>query len=125
LKKDSRSTSRTREIKNEDEASSDNNDKNVFTILLRKMSKKGFYQTLLYISEKGEVHYNDILRYATSNKIVDSRSQVRTIVNTLTDFDLLDRTVSSQRPIRTTYKLSRKGQGILHHLKQMESEFYE
>lgn len=86
------------------------------------MSKKGFYPILLFISEKGEVHYNDVLRHALSNKIVDSRSTVTVVLNALTDFELLDRTVSSQRPIRTTYRLNKKGKNILQYLKQIEKE---
>lgn len=86
------------------------------------MSKKGFYPILVYINERGEVHYNDVLRYALSNSVVDSRSTVTVVLNALTDFRLLDRTVSSERPIRTTYKLNKKGKNILQYLKQIEKE---
>lgn len=44
-----------------------------FTDLLRKMSKKGFYETLEFVCEKGSVHYAEILKYDLENRIVQSR----------------------------------------------------
>jgi DNA-binding HxlR family transcriptional regulator len=86
------------------------------------MSKKGFYQVLQHIDEKGELHFNDVLRHALSIKIVNSRSQVISIMNGLTDLGLLDRTVSAKRPLRTTYSVSKKGKSVLHILRQLEKE---
>lgn len=87
------------------------------------MSKKGFYDILIYISENENVHYNDVLRHALEKKIIDGRASVTIILNGLTDLDLLERQVSNSRPIRTTYKISKKGRVVLKHLKELEIIF--
>ncbi|MEP0825925.1 MAG: hypothetical protein HRF40_10600 [Nitrososphaera sp.] len=96
--------------------------KDRFNVFLRKMSKKGFYQVLQHIDKKGEVHFNDVLNHALSSKMVDSRSQVISIMNGLTDLGLLERKVSEKRPLRTTYTVSKKGHAVLHHFEQLEKE---
>ncbi len=85
------------------------------------MSKKGFYHILKHINENENVHYNDVLRYSLDKKIVDSRASVTIILNGLTDLGLLERTVSQTRPLRTTYKISKKGIIIIRNLKELES----
>jgi DNA-binding HxlR family transcriptional regulator len=84
------------------------------------MSKKGFYWTLQYIGDKGEVHYNEVLKHAHSDKIVRSRSQITVILNALTDLGLLKRNVSVNRPVRTTYTLSDKGKELTQLFKKIE-----
>jgi DNA-binding HxlR family transcriptional regulator len=96
--------------------------KDKFNVFMRKMSKKGFLPVLHHIDTEGEVHFNDVLRHALSSKLVDSRSQVIAIMNGLTDLDLLERTVTTKRPIRTTYKVTKKGKSILSLLRQIERE---
>jgi DNA-binding HxlR family transcriptional regulator len=86
------------------------------------MSKKGFYQVLQHINDKGEVHFNDVLNLALSSKMVNSRSQVIAIMNGLTDLGLLERKVSERRPLRTTYSVSKKGRNILNLLREIEKE---
>jgi DNA-binding HxlR family transcriptional regulator len=54
---------------------------------------------------------------------VDSRASVTIALNALTDLDVVERTVSSQRPVRTTYRLNKKGRAVLQHLKEMSKEF--
>ena len=75
---------------------------------------------LMYVKEKGEVHYADVLDYAIREKVVDSRSTVTVILNGLTDLNLLERKVSQERPIRTTYKLGNKGMQVLQRLQEIE-----
>ena len=87
------------------------------------MSKKGFYETLNHILDHENVHYNDVLRYCLEKGIVDSRASVTIILNGLTELDLLERKVSPTRPIRTTYKISKKGKTVLKHLKELEVLF--
>jgi len=87
------------------------------------MSKKGFYDVLGYIKEHPEMHYNDVLRYLLENKIISSRASVTIILNGLTDLGVLERNVSQDRPIRTTYKVSRKGNTVLKHMKELEVLF--
>ena len=87
------------------------------------MSKKGFYDTLNYIIEHEDVHYNDVLKHCLEKKIVGSRASVTIILNGLTGLDLLQREVSQSRPIRTTYKVSKKGKTVLKHLKELEVLF--
>lgn len=96
--------------------------KDRFNVFLRKMSKKGFYQVLRHIDEKGEVHFNDVLNHALSSKMVNSRSQVISIMNGLTDLGLLERKVSEKRPLRTTYRVSKTGSIVLQHFKLLEKE---
>jgi DNA-binding HxlR family transcriptional regulator len=96
--------------------------KDKFNVFLRKMSKKGFYQVLQHIDEKGELHFNDVLNHALSTKMVNSRSQVISIMNGLTDLGLLERKVSEKRPLRTTYRVSKTGKAILNSFEQLEKE---
>lgn len=84
------------------------------------MSKKGFYDILKYVEEIGELHYNDVLRYALDKNIVDSRASITIILNGLTDLSLLERKVLDTKPIRTTYKVSKKGHFVLKTLHELE-----
>ncbi|AIF82952.1 putative transcriptional regulator [Candidatus Nitrososphaera evergladensis SR1] len=86
------------------------------------MSKKGFYEILKYIDSRGPLHYNDILRHAQGTKVVDSRGQVNIIVNGLTSLGLLDRAVSLDKPVRTSYSISKKGKLVLEFLMRLEKE---
>ena len=88
--------------------------------LLRKMSKKGFYETLIFICEKGSVHYADILDYNLSNRIVQSRATVTLTIRGLTRLELIKRTVIDSRPVRTIYQPTEKGQKLLQHLHAIE-----
>jgi len=89
------------------------------TNILRKMSKKGFYETLKFIGEN-PAHYADILSYALKNKIVKSRATVTVILNTLTSLELTKRTLVDAKPIRTRYEVTEKGMKLLQLLRQME-----
>lgn len=94
--------------------------KDRFAIFLRKMSKKGFYGILQYINEKGPLHYNDVLRHADENGLAKSRYQVTNVLNTLTDYGFLERKISSERPLRTTYSTTKKGKEALNLLSELE-----
>lgn len=87
------------------------------------MSKKGFLEVLEYVRDNEGVHYNEVLRHAFDKKIVDSRASVTIILNGLTDLGLLERAVTNTRPIRTTYKISRKGGLVINKLKELEVTF--
>lgn len=87
------------------------------------MSKKGFYEILNHIVENSNLHYNDVLRYSLEKRIVRSRASITIILNGLTDLELLEREVSQTRPIRTTYKVSKRGKTVLKHMKDLESLF--
>ena len=84
------------------------------------MSKKGFYLILLYIKNHENIHYNEVLQYAIKNKVVNSRASITIILNELTDIGVLERTVSQNRPIRTTYKVSNKGKLVIKHINEIE-----
>ena len=96
----------------------------VFATLLRKLSKKGFYPIFLFVEGAGEsgVHYNDVLRYALSHKVVESRASVTAALNALTDLKMLERTVSSERPVRTIYRTSKRGKAVSQRLREIEKE---
>jgi DNA-binding HxlR family transcriptional regulator len=90
--------------------------------ILRKMSKKGYYETLSFISQKGSVHYIEILEYNLNTPIVESRATVTLIVRNLTALGLIKRSIVDSRPVRTTYQVTEKGQKLLdplHAIKQL------
>lgn len=98
----------------------DEDKRKAFLNLLRKMSKKGFYETLEFVCERGSVHYAEILKYDLENKIVQSRATVTIIVRNLSKMSLIKRTVMDSRPIRTVYQPTEKGLKLLRHLKSIE-----
>lgn len=91
-----------------------------FTDLLRKMSKKGFYETLEFICERESVHYAEILKHNLEDRIVRSRATVTLILRGLSKMGLIKRTVVDSRPIRTLYKPTEKGLKLLQYLREME-----
>jgi DNA-binding HxlR family transcriptional regulator len=88
--------------------------------LLRKMSKKGYYETLSFICQKGSVHYSEILDYGLNTPIVESRATVTLIVRNLAAMGLIKRSIVDARPVRTIYQLTEKGQKLLGYLKAIE-----
>jgi DNA-binding PadR family transcriptional regulator len=88
--------------------------------VLRKMSKKGFYETLRFVCEEKSVHYAEILKYDLENHIVKSRATVTLIVRSLSKMNLIERTVMDSRPIRTIYQPTDKGLKLLRHLQEIE-----
>lgn len=78
---------------------------------------------LNHINENENVHYNDVLKYSIDKKIVDGRASVTIILNGLTDLGLLERLVSQTRPLRTTYRVSKKGRMVIKQLRDLESLF--
>jgi DNA-binding HxlR family transcriptional regulator len=88
--------------------------------IMRKMSKKGFYETLEYVCESRSVHYGEILKYDLENCIVQSRATVTLIVRGLSNMKLIKRTVMDTRPIRTIYQPTEKGLKLLKHLKEIK-----
>lgn len=91
-----------------------------FLRLLRIISKKGFYDVLVFVEEKGTVGYSDILKYCLNSKIVESRGTVPKIVNGLSDLGLIERIVSAKRPVRTSYVITPKGRSMLESLRKIE-----
>ncbi len=98
-------------------------DQDDFLIFLRMMSKKGFYDILKHIRKQKSVHYNDVLNYAIDNGVVSSKASITIVLNGLTNLGLLERTVESDRPVRTTYSLSKVGEKIFTKLKDLEKSF--
>lgn len=92
-----------------------------FLAFLKRISKKGFLEVLEFVRDNEGVHYNDVLRHAFDKKVVDSRASVTIILNGLTDLGLLERSVTNTRPIRTTYKISKKGHSVIKGLKDLET----
>ena len=87
------------------------------------LSRKGFYDILTHIKENPSVHYNEVLRYSLEKEVVVGRASITIILNGLTDLGLLERTASQTRPIRTTYKITEKGNKVLKHFKELETIF--
>lgn len=96
--------------------------KSPFVTLLRDLSLKGVYPVLQFIDKHDDSHYSEIVQYALKEKLIESRSQVDVILRSLTELKLLQRSVRNERPVRTTYSLTKKGKAILHHLGQIEKE---
>ena len=88
--------------------------------LLRKMSKKGYYETLSFICQKGSVHYSEILDYGLNTPIVESRATVTLIVRNLTALGLIKRSIVDARPVRTIYQPTEKGRKLLDYLHSIE-----
>lgn len=94
-----------------------------FLIFLRILSKKGFYEILKYVEQKKSLQYNQVQKYAIENKIVDSNASITIILNGLTNIGLLERTVKNERPVRTTYSLTKTGSDVLKKLRELERHF--
>lgn len=87
------------------------------------MSKKGFYEILNYVKEAKSVQYSQVLEHALDQKIVDSEASVTIILNGLTNLGMLEKTVSSNTPLRTHYNVGKNGNLILNHFKELETLF--
>lgn len=92
-----------------------------FLIFLRIMSKKGFLDTLLYISNNTDVYYNEVQKYVIKKKIVSSQASVTIILNGLTNLGLLDRVVIDRKPPRTSYSISKFGKNVLTKLNNLKA----
>jgi DNA-binding HxlR family transcriptional regulator len=92
-----------------------------FLSTLRKMSKKGFYETLEYICKNESVHYADIMKVLIESKVVESRATVTLIVRGLLKLNLVERTVMDSRPVRTVYKSTEMGSEVLQLLQKIEA----
>lgn len=89
---------------------------------LRTLSKKGFLPILKYIGSHDDSHYIEIQKYATQHVSID-RSQADMALNALSRLGLIEREILSERPIRTKYKLTKKGRAVLTHIIQIEEQF--
>lgn len=87
---------------------------------LKLIIKKGYYDVLLHVEKNPDIHYNDVLKWALEKKVVASRSALPPMLGDLTDLGLLDRTITDTRPIRTTYKVSKKGKDIIKSLDNLQ-----
>jgi DNA-binding HxlR family transcriptional regulator len=85
------------------------------------MSKRGFYETLKFICERGSVHYSEILNHDLKERVVESRATVTLIVRELVRLGLIERQVIDSRPIRTVYKPTERGRRLLQHLQDIEN----
>lgn len=90
--------------------------------VLRILATKGTYETLLYIGRNKDVGYNAILEYVTSNRIVASRASMHKTISGLTDIGLLERSITQDRPIRTGYRVSERGQRVMKYLSEIEQD---
>ena len=88
--------------------------------LLKKLGKKGFYEILLFVEEKGQARYSEVLDYVVTNKIVASDATVTAALNYFTELGLLKRRTSQERPVRTNYSLSKKGKLLAKYLFELE-----
>lgn len=95
-------------------------EKSELVAILRSLSKKSYYEILFFIKEKDEAHYSDVLEYVTKNKLVRSDATVTKALNTFTSLGLLRRRISQDRPIRTTYDLSKEGEEFIKHLTELQ-----
>lgn len=98
----------------------DRKKREAFLNLMKKMSKKGSYDILEYVSEKGSLHYGEIMSFALDNHVVQSRATVTLVVRNLSKLGLLKRTVIDSRPVRTVYEHTENGQKVLKHFQEME-----
>lgn len=99
----------------------DKESRKVFLSTLRKMSKKGYYEILEYISKNESVHYADVMKFAIEGNIVESRATVTLIVRGLLKLNLIERTVIDSAPVRTIYKTTMMGLEVLRLLREIEN----
>lgn len=88
--------------------------------VVRKLFRKGYIETLLFIHEKGKVRFADIRKFCLENDVVQSRGTVSHIVRGLTDMKLIERRIVATRPIKTFYNVSEQGKKIVEHLKAVK-----
>jgi len=88
--------------------------------ILRILATKGTIEIFLYINNNANIGYNSVLEYAICSEIVKSRASVNITMARLTDLGLLERTITQERPIRTGYKVSKKGCLVIQHLHKLE-----
>ena len=91
-----------------------------FMIFLRMLSKKGFLDTLAHISDKKQIHYNELQKYLMKKKIVTSQASVTIILNGLTNIGLLDRVIVDGKPPRTSYSVNKVGKSVLSQLNNLK-----
>jgi DNA-binding HxlR family transcriptional regulator len=91
--------------------------------ILGALSKKGYFEILSYVGQQGikPVHYSSVLGYVMKNKVARSDATVTHALKFFTDYRLLKRIVSQDRPVRTTYELTRRGRELLRHLGELEN----
>ena len=95
-------------------------EKSKFLEILRKLSKKGYYEILLFVKDRREAHYSEVLGYVTKNKLARSDATVTQALNALTTLGLFRRRISQERPIRTTYELTKEGEEFVRHLTDLQ-----
>jgi len=94
-----------------------------FLIFLRMMSKRGFYEVLKFVNEKGPVQYNQVQKYAISSKIVSSQASITIILNGLTNLGLLERSIIDGKPPGTEYKTIKTGRQVLTKFRSLQEVF--
>ena len=95
-------------------------EKNELLTILSGLAKKGFYEVLFFVSEERTTHYSDVLEYVRKNRLARSDATVTQALKFLSDHELLKRTVSQDRPIRTTYELTDRGKEFVDHITQLQ-----
>ncbi len=97
--------------------------KRKFDEFLKRLPTKGFLNAMQFIKENEGCHYNDIANFLMGKRIVSSRASVTTIINSLLDLELVERSVLNTKPMRTTYRLTKRAVDNLKRLKGIERSF--
>jgi hypothetical protein len=78
---------------------------------------------LFYLDKRGESSYNALLKEANSSGVIRGRTQFNAVVKLLNDHELIERNVlTSFRPARTMYRVTKRGKLVLSRLKDIEQE---
>ena len=93
---------------------------NAIRPVLRILAKKGACDVLSEMQYHESMRYNEVLNYLLDAHIIKSRECVRTILNDLTEWELLERTTTDDRPPKACYRLSKKGIDMINYLKKIE-----
>ena len=86
--------------------------------ILRILARKGVSDVLSHMKSEESMHYNEIMNYLLNAHIIKSRAAVTTILCDLTDYELLEKTITEDR--RTCYRLSKNGSDVIDYLKKIE-----
>ncbi len=92
-----------------------------FDTFTKRLASNGFVEALEFIRQNENARYNEIKNFLLDDaRLFTARSSVNLLINHLLDLGLVERKVLDTKPLKTSYKINRKGEAILKHLKGIE-----
>jgi len=92
-----------------------------FEMFARRLASAGFVEMLEFVRRNENARYNEIKNYLLDEqKLFTARSSANLLINHLLELGLIERKVLDTKPLKTSYRISRKGESVLKHLKVIE-----